>query len=481
MNKLNLLIVFFIVPIVVFSQSIQNDQRVKDALNLVEIWIESQQTYDEIPGISAAIVYDQDIIWKQAIGYSDLEKKSPTTTSTVYSICSISKLFTSIALMQLRDQGKVRLDDPISKHLPWFKIEQIYPESPPITIESVLTHSSGLPRESDFPYWNTPKFDFPTREKMIEQLKNQKTLYPAYTYYQYSNLGLTLAGEIVARVSGMDYASYVTENIINPLGLNNTHPYMPEDLKDGRLATGYSAKTREGNREKMAFFQANAITPAAGFSSTAEDLAKFAMWQIRLLESGEEEVLKTNTLKEMFRVHWLDPDWETTRGLGFGVYRHNGITFVGHSGSCPGYRSTIQLQVKDKIAVIIMANCLGIDVGTFAQNIYQVVAPAIKGATDSSGAGKTISSDWIKFTGTYTYDPWGGEVAVIPWNDEIRMAYFPTYSAPVNLTKLKHVKENVFQRVRDEDELGEEIEFIIGKDGKVESIKQHSNYWKKIK
>jgi CubicO group peptidase (beta-lactamase class C family) len=475
------LIVILLFPIFIFSRSIQEDQGVKDALNLVEKWIESQMSYDEIPGVSMAIVYKDEVIWKHAMGYSDLEKKTPMETNTVYSICSISKLFTSIALMQLRDQGKIRLDDPVSKHLTWFKIEQVHPDSPPITIESILTHSAGLPRESDYPYWNAPNFDFPAKKKMIEQLKNQKTLYPAFAYYQYSNLGLTLAGEIVAEISGIDYASYVSKYILKPLGLNDTRPYMPEDLIGEKLATGYSAKTREGNRDKMSFFQADAITPAAGFSSTAEDLARFALWQIRLLETRKEEVLKANTLNEMYRVHFLDPDWETTRGLGFGVYRNNGITFVGHSGSCPGYRSTVQLQVKDKIAVIFMANSLGVNVPKYAQNIYRVIAPALKGAGDSSEKSETINPDWIKFTSTYTYDPWGGEVAVVPWNGELAMAYFPSSSPPINLEGLRHVKDNLFVRVREDGEDGEEIEFIFGDDGKVKSIFQHSNYWKKIK
>ena len=201
MKKLFFIAVCILIPFINYSQSIQDKQAVKDVLNLVEKWIESQMSYNEIPGVSMAIVYKDQVIWKQALGYADLEKKTPMQTNTVYSICSISKLFTSIALMQLRDQGKLRLDDPISKHLSWFNIEQVHSESPPITIESILTHSSGLPRESDFPYWNAPQFDFPTRKRMIEQLKNQKTIYPAYTYYQYSNLGLTLAGEIVAEVS----------------------------------------------------------------------------------------------------------------------------------------------------------------------------------------------------------------------------------------------------------------------------------------
>ena len=105
----------------------------------------------------------------------------------------------------------------------------------------------------------------------------------------------------------------------------------------------------------------------------------------------------------------------------------------------------------------------------------------MKNADDSSVKDEIINPDWIKFTGTYTYDPWGGEVAVVPWNGELVMAFFPSSSPPINLTKLKHIKTNLFIRVRDDGEDGEEIEFIISKDGKVKSIFQHSNYWKKIK
>jgi len=469
------------VPIHADCQSITEDNSVKDALNLIEKWIESQAAYDQIPGISIAIVHDQKLIWKHALGYSNPEKKTLMETTSIYSICSISKLFTSIALMQLRDQGLVRLDNPVSKHLTWFNIEQVHPDSPPITIESILSHSSGLPRESDYPYWNAPKFSFPEREKMMAQLKNQKTLYPAYTYYQYSNLGLTLAGEIVAAVSGKKFETYITENIIEPLELADTKPFMPQELHGTRLAIGYSAMTREGKRTKMPFFQTNAIAPAAGFSSTAEDLAKFASWQMRLLEGGKNEILRSNTLKEMHRVHWLDVNWQTTRGLGFGVYRDKDVTFVGHEGSCPGYRSAVMLQPKKKIAVIFMANSLGISAGGYARGIYHIIQPAILAAQDTSGKEKSTDNKLLKYTGTYTYDPWGGEGVVIPWKGGLSMAFFPDDNPPTDLMKLKHIKDNLFHRVRDDGESGEEIEFILDENGNVVSIKRHSNYWKKIK
>jgi CubicO group peptidase (beta-lactamase class C family) len=474
------LISVFIFPLLVFGQSVIADIRVQNAFNLVEKWIESERAYNQIPEISLAFVYKNDVIWRYSVGYSDLDNKTPASTKTIHSICSISKLFTGIAIMQLRDKGLLQLNDPVGKHLSWFNIQQSYPDSPPITIQALLTHSSGLPRESDYPYWNSPKFDFPIREKVKEQLENQTTLYPADKYYQYSNLGLTLAGEIVAEVSGQDYASYVNQNIIEPLGLSDTRPKMPEEYKGTRLATGYSALTRDGDRNKLPFFQANGITPAAGFSSTADDLALFAAWQLRLLSSGKTEILEANTLREMQRVHWLDPDWKTARGLGFGVYRNDDVTFVGHEGSCPGYRSALMIQTNTEMAIICMANASGVSVGKYAQGVHRIISKAIKESIESSDPGPSFDPSFSKYFGTYSFDPWGGEGGVVPWKGELAMANFPSDSPPTELTMLKHVKENQFVRIREDGDTGEEITFILNNKGEVVSMKQLSNFWKKI-
>ena len=126
--------------------------------------------------------------------------------------------------MQLRDEGLLRLDDPIADHLPWFTIQDSHPETGAIDLQGVLTHSAGLPRESDHPYWTGPEYPFPTSEQIIDRISDQEELYPADTYYQYSNLGLTLAGEVVAAISGQPYAEYVQEHILDPLGLDSTSP-----------------------------------------------------------------------------------------------------------------------------------------------------------------------------------------------------------------------------------------------------------------
>ncbi|MCP4603570.1 MAG: beta-lactamase family protein, partial [Proteobacteria bacterium] len=283
------------------------------------MWVQAQLDFERIAGISMSVVHDQELIWSGGFGYSDIETKKPATPRTIYSICSISKLFTSVGMLQLRDRGLLRLDDPVEKHLSWFDIKQQYEHSPPITIEGLLTHSSGLPREADFPYWT--EASFPTREQMIDHLSKQETLYPARNKYQYSNLGLSLAGEIVARVSGKPYSEYIEENILRPLGLTDTTPEIPVNKQKGQLATGYGAFRRDGTRPVMPFYTVNGIAPAAGFASTVEDLGKFASWQFRLLASNGNELLPANTLRDMHRVHWINSDWTSKRGLGFSVWR----------------------------------------------------------------------------------------------------------------------------------------------------------------
>jgi len=237
----------------------QTVEELAPALAVIDTWLEAQRDYDMLPGISAAIVQDQVIIWSKGYGMADLDTKYPATDETIYSICSISKLFTSVAIMKLRDAGKLQLEDRVADLLPWFDLKQQWEDSGPITVRSLLTHSSGLPRESAYPYWTGPDFPFPTSEQLKSKLGSQKTLYPASTYFQYSNLGLSLLGEIIAEVSGLPYAEYIRQHILEKLKLNDTHPSLPESIWGRQLASGYSAKKRDGSRDKVALFQADGI------------------------------------------------------------------------------------------------------------------------------------------------------------------------------------------------------------------------------
>lgn len=438
-------------------------------LALVENWLASQRAYDNVPGLSAAIVHDQELAWSGGFGLADIAGEQAAEADTIYGICSISKLFTGVAVMQLRDQGKFDLDDPLAKLLPWFNLEQAHDGSPEITLRAVLSHSAGLPRESDYPYWMGPDFDFPSSEKIRKKLGGQVTLYPADRYYQYSNLGLSLAGEVVAEQSGQDYDNYVRNNILKPLDLGDTDTGFPTDAREPRIATGYSYPGREQELKVMPRYDARGITPAAGFASTAVDLGKFASWQFRLLAGDSNELLKANTLREMQRVQWLDWDWGTARGLAFGVYRVGGRTLTGHAGDCPGFNTRLFLDPLSKVAVAMMANRNRVDVDGYAAAIFDIVDGA--GTVDEEPQADNLD-DYI---GSYDLSPWDGEEMVFHWRDGLAVISVPTMSPMDSLTLLKHVDGDRFHTVRDDDsEPGHEIHFVRGDSGEVTHMRVHS-------
>lgn len=440
-------------------------------LALIDAWLGAQRAYDRVPGLSVSIVHDQELLWSGASGYADVESGRAAEADTIYGICSISKLFTGIAVMQLRDQGMVRLDDPVAKLLPWFNLRQSHADSPEITLEALLTHSSGLPRESDFPYWVGPDFDFPSREAIREELGRQSTLYPADRYYQYSNLGLTLAGEIVAEKSGQAYQAYVREHILAPLQLADTDTGFPSDDRASRIATGYGFPGRNDALEVMPRYDARGITPAAGFTSTALDLAKFASWQFRVRGGKTGDVLEPNTLREMQRVHWMDWDWSVARGLAFGTYRVGGRTLTGHAGDCPGFNTRLFLDPLSLYAVSVLANRNRVDVDGYAGVIFDILEAD---GSVPEGPAEAETGNLNDYIGSYNAKPWDGENLVFRWKDGLAFVALPTMDPVGNMTLLKRIEGDRFHTIRSDEQPGHEVLFQRDENGNVSHMAFHA-------
>jgi len=455
------------------SLPLQAKDNLSNELALAERWLEAQRAYDQVPGMSAAIVDDQDLLWSGGSGFADLASEQPARDDTIYGICSISKLFTGIAVMQLRDQGKFQLDDRVSGLLPWFNLIQAFPGSPEITLRALLTHSSGLPREADMHYWMGPDFIFPTQAQLRELLGGQTTIYPADRYYQYSNLALSLAGDIVAEQSGQDYARYVEEHILQPLQLKDTTTDFPTDQREARVATGYGYSGRDGALPPLPRYHANAITPAAGFASTALDLARFASWQFRVLNGQSDSVLAANTLREMQRVQWMDWDWSVARGLAFGVYRVGGRTLTGHAGSCPGFSTRLFLDPLSHYAVITMANRNRVDVDGYASTLLDILE-ADGAPTETAGATETDLPDLEPYLGNYDARPWDGEDMVFRWKDGLAMVSLPTMTPITGMVRLMHDEGDRFHTIRSDEQPGHEVMFQRDATGKVTHLVYHA-------
>lgn len=450
------------------------------ALALLDRWIDAWRAYEAIPGMSVGIVHDQELIWQRGYGLANPARKLAANAETLYSICSISKVFTSIGVMQLRDAGALDLDDTVAEHLDWFRIRQARKDSGPLTVRSLLTHSSGLPRESLGPYWSPPDFPFPDRESLVAAIEEQSTLYPADTYFQYSNLGIVLAGEIIAARSGIDYADYVQQKILEPLELDETRPEYPKRQRGLVMAVGYGARTRDGERPAMPAFEAAAITPAIGLTSNVVDLARFAAWNFRTLDGRRDgkrnAVLAPASLRDMQRVQWTDPDWKTTWGFGFEVRKSGEDTLVGHDGSCPGFNTAFAMFPKHRLAAIVLTNASGIDPQVVVANIQRLVVPAL--AAKPAPVAATQPRSPLKlgpYTGRYDAQPWSGEVAVVQHGDELRAAWLPSQDVTQGLVRLRHLEDDTFYRVRDDGETrGETWTFVRNEAGEVAALTTHA-------
>jgi CubicO group peptidase (beta-lactamase class C family) len=456
--------------------ALAGDPRVEDAIAAWKVWVENDLGESGVPAVSWALVYRDEVLDSGGIGFADPVSGAKAGADTLYSICSISKLFTSIAIMEQRDAGRLRLDDDLGAYVPWFaSLTDTYPDDEPISIRRTLTHSAGLPRESDLPYW-VPDFDFPTTDQVRERLATQHTLYPSGRYFQYSNLGMALLGEVVAATAGRPWAAVVQEDILAPLEMDNTFTSVPEANSTGRLAAGYSARRGSPDRERLTLFDVEGIGPAAGMASSANDLAKFARWQLRLRADGGDQVLRAATLREMQRVHWVDPDWDTTWGLGFSVMKRDDTTWVRHGGACPGYYTEFAVLPEEELGIIVLTNAIQSNVTLYARKAAAVVAPAVKAANDECSKPPERDPELDRYVGVYD-SVWGRE-AIIRWKDSLAAVWLTNRAIDPEdwIQPLQHVDGHVFRRIRQDDgSLGEEWVFAVDEDGQVVSVTAHSN------
>jgi D-alanyl-D-alanine carboxypeptidase len=439
------------------------------AIQVLDAWIRATAASREEPGLSIGIVYDQELIWSKGYGLADQQKRLPATPSTLYRIASVSKLFTATAIMQLRDAGRLQLDDPVAKHLPWFRMKNVQPDAPPITIRHLLTHTSGLPRELPLFYWND--LNFPTREEMTRLLPDQDTIFPPETEYKYSNLALALAGEVVAAVSGQAYAQYVEQHILNPLGMTVTR-VVPEKTTPG-IAVGYRKRVPGQPREAEDFIDARGLTPAANFASSVEDLAKLVSLQFRTGPAGGTQILKASTLREMHRVQWLRPDWQSGQGLGFWVRRSGSQVRVGHDGAAPGYKSQVDLSPADKFGVIVLINGYDADPLFYVNQAFAIVGPAVATAAEAPRAAPAADPAWSQYVGIYTWKH--VDVEIMALNGELTMIV-PDAANPWDArVRLTPVGPRTFRMIGGSNS-GELLTFDVDATGRVTRLTAGSYY-----
>jgi CubicO group peptidase (beta-lactamase class C family) len=307
--------------------------------------VDREMAQNEITGISIALVDDQKVIWQQGFGYADLENKILATPETVYRAGSIAKVFTAAAAMQLAEQGKLDIDQPLATALPEFSIKSRFPNAEPVTPRNIMCHHSGLPsnflqglfvREPD-------RF-----ESVVANIRDEYQAFPPNYVFSYSNLGMALLGAAIQKVSGEPFDTYMDHSFFQPLGMTQSS-FVPRPI----------AKAYDKNKEIEVFSLRD--MPAANLLSNVVDLGQFLKMQFADGKAGQHQILSAASAHEMVRIQ--NKDFPMTFGQYVGLgWMMSGIDVPGggpvasHGGSLPDSHSMMAILPEHKLGVIVLSN-----------------------------------------------------------------------------------------------------------------------------
>jgi CubicO group peptidase (beta-lactamase class C family) len=301
----------------------------------------TEQRESRLPSVAAGIVRDGSLVWGDAVGTLDGRADGDAAdTDTQYRIGSITKTFIGVEVMRLRDEGRLRLEDPFDEHVSGSRLGGA-------TIAQLLSHGAGVQAETNGPWWErTPGGDW---DELVSSPVGQR--FRAGRRFHYTNVGYGALGELVARKRGMGWSDAVRLELLEPLGMTRTTP-RPE----GKAARGLAVHPFADVLLTEPEHDAGAMAPAGQLWSTVVDLAKWAA----LLGGDTAGLLSADTLAEMLEPHTLvdlpGQAWTGAHGLGWQVWNVEGRRYAGHGGSMPGFLAGLRVDLESGDGIVTFAN-----------------------------------------------------------------------------------------------------------------------------
>ena len=297
------------------------------------------QRAGRLPSVSAAVFRGEELAWSEAVGLADVEQGVEATPDTQYAVASITKTFTAVSVLQLRDAGKLDLDDPLSKHLP-----EAAHGTP--TLRRMLAHASGLQREPPGEIWET--LTFPGEEDLLRGLEEAEQVLPPMAAWHYSNLAYALLGVVVSRTSGTAFRDYVQERLLGPVGLERT-TWGPGE----RAALPYFVEPYSDSVRREPVLELGGKGGESGLYSTVGDLARWGAF----LCDPDESVLAPSSVAEMHDLNVMaEASWTLGWGLGIELWRRGERIFGGHTGGFPGFLSILAYSRRDRVGAVVLTN-----------------------------------------------------------------------------------------------------------------------------
>ncbi len=347
-----------------------NDERVEKIKKLapeIQKLIEEYAKTKNIPGIAYGIVVDNELVITSATGLIDLENELAATSKSSFRIASMTKSFTAMAIMKLRDEGKLALSDPVSKYIPEMSdLEYLTDDSPAIDIQNLLTMTAGFPEDNP---WGDRQLD-ESDQMLIELIAKGVSFSNSSSYeFEYSNTGYALLGNIVSRISGIPYQRYIEINILQPLGMKQTY-WEYENVPKEQLVNGYRWEDDQWKSEPM--LHDGSYGAMGGLITSIEDFSKYVSFHLSAWpprSGGDTGPVKRSTLREMQTPQFSNLYTKATDfngdpcavvsgyGYGLGIVEYcDNLKQVGHGGALPGFGSNYRFFPEYGIGIMAFCN-----------------------------------------------------------------------------------------------------------------------------
>jgi CubicO group peptidase (beta-lactamase class C family)/D-alanyl-D-alanine dipeptidase len=321
------------------------NQYYDNVASAMSTFIQHEMEDKQLPAFSIALVDDQKIVWSHGFGYADPEKKIPAAADTVYRIGSVSKLFTDIGVMQLVERGELDLDAPVSKYIPDF-----HPNNPfktQITLRQLMSHRAGLLREPPVGNYFDPSNL--SLAAMVHSLNDTTLIYPPGTHTKYSNAGVAVVGYVLEKHSGQPFAEYLRHAVLDPMGLHDS-AFGPDSRLMKTLSKAYMW-SYDGKVFQAPTFELG-MAPAGCMYSTIADLGRFVSVLFNGGRGPNAQVLKPETLEQMWTPQFAKSGENASFGLGFNLSQLDGRRLVGHGGAIYGFATELAALPEDKLGAV---------------------------------------------------------------------------------------------------------------------------------
>jgi CubicO group peptidase (beta-lactamase class C family) len=329
----------------------QTERRVLIQTQL-EPLIEKTMRENHIPGFAIGIVENGKVIYARGFGVTKLGDDKPITSKSLFHMASVTKPFVATAIMQLVERGKIDLDAHVIEYLPYFRMKD--ERFATITVRQMLGHISGMPDVEDY-QWDKPEYDEGALQRYVRSLSNLSLIAAPGEKFEYSNMAFEILGDVISRVSGEGFESYVERNLLKPLGMK--HSTLLFRKANQKLLASPHIPAPQGVIVSKVFPYNRAHAPSSTLYSNIDDMNRWAMANLHRGELNGRRILQASSYDLLWK-----PQMAAGRrgeiGLSWFLTKRNEHRIIYHGGADVGFNSYILLAPDDSISIVAMSNFL---------------------------------------------------------------------------------------------------------------------------